>query len=887
MKQYLILILTMICSTFLGYGQTVKVSGIVVDKEGRKVASAVIKVSDSKAPTFTNSKGEFKLNLNARKDYKLTINALNYYDKKLNFNTGSTDLFLGTITLTLKESQVIVVESDRTTNTIEKIAPPDLGVIPSGTGNFEDYIKLTGLGVSSNNDLTSNYNVRGGNYDENLIYVNGIEIYRPLLARSGQQEGLSFINSAFVDNIYFSAGGFDANYGDKLSSVLDVNYKEASEFKGSLQLSLLGAEFHVENTFGKGNRGNFITGARYRSSAYLLNSLPTKGDYFPVFFDYQLFANYYTSYDDPDRYQKIFFLGHYANNKYTFIPQTKTTQWGTVNEAYQLKIFFEGQEKSKFHTITGALGYQWKVSKKLDLKLTASAFNADENENYDILGEYWINTLETDPSKEEFGDSTDNIGVGGFLDHARNNLNTWIANINHTGTFKFDDKRVSEQKINYSNLSWGAKFQYEYFDDLLSEWSIIDSAGYLTPIDNQDLTIANLIKTRNSVENIKPSAFLQYTFNRVSRQDHIVSLKQKIKTDSSKHFIFKTDTISDSPAKWSFTFGGRAGLSTFNRDSWITPRGNVSYSPRSYVLTPEGKINRRHIKFRFSSGLYYQPPLYREMRDLFGNVNNTVISQKSWHNVLGMDLYIQMWGRPFKLVAETYYKHMWDINPYEIDNVKIRYYAKNNSVAYAYGFDAKINGEFIKGVESYFRLGLLRTREDLLDDDYYDYFNSDGEKIIPGFTLNDVPTDSTLISPGYIPRQTDQLITFSVFFQDKIPNYEDFKIAVNMQIGSPLPYGPPTFNRYQDILRARAYYRVDLGIIYDIKLKKNIRINPITKQEENRYYDRLSLSLNSYNLLDFKNVISFNWLQDISGRYYAIPNYLNGFRLNLKLVAEF
>ena len=886
MKIKIIFLFITFAFVFITNSQSIEVTGKIVDQNGSIVPNAFIKVLKTNRTAFANTKGDFKINLSPNTEYILSFTAINHNSKTLKVKTGSSNKYIGKIALVLRESKIVIVESDKTSNTIEKISPPDLGVMPSGTGNFEDYIKLTGLGVASNNDLTSNYNVRGGNYDENLIYVNGIEIYRPLLARSGQQEGLSFINSAFVENIYFSAGGFDSNYGDKLSSVLDVNYKEATEFKGSAQASLLGAEFHIENVFGKANRGNFITGVRYRSNAYLLNSLPTQGDYFPTFFDYQISANYYTVYNNENSYQKLFILGHYANNKYTFIPKTKTTKWGTVNEAFQLKIFFEGQEKSKYQTITGALGYQWKVNEKTNLRFVTSAFNSDENENYDVLGEYWINALENDPSKEEFGDSTDNVGIGGFLNHARNDLDVWIANVSHTGSHLLSQKEAEDRsQIKSINLNWGLKYQYDRFNDVLSEWSIIDSAGYLIPLNNSGLEINNLIKTKNLVNNAKASSFIQYTFNTVKRKDYIVNLKQKVKSDSTDYFIYKLDTIQNSPSKWNFTVGTRFGLSTFNNDKWITPRGNISFSPRSYILTPQGKINRRHIKFRLSSGLYYQPPSYREMRDLFGNVNQNVLSQKSWHNVLGMDLYVQMWGRPFKIVAETYYKRMWDINPYEIDNVKIRYYAKNNAIAYAYGFDTKINGEFIKGVESYFRLGLLNTREDLLDDDYYEFYNSDNELIIPGFTFNNKAVDSVLISPGYIPRPSDQLITFAVFFQDRIPNYENFKIAVNMQIASPLPFGPPNFNRYQDVLRSKAYYRVDLGLIYDI-IGKN-KVNKISNKKFFKQFDALSISLNTYNLLNFKNVISYNWLQDINARYYAIPNHLTGFRINLKLVAEF
>ncbi|MFD1552648.1 hypothetical protein DNU06_16555 [Putridiphycobacter roseus] len=866
----------------LTLAQTVNISGRIVDEKGRKIENVLVKVANTSLFTTSNSKGTFQLTAKENSSITIIITALNYEQKSLNVRIHDIDLNLGTITLRQNETQTVIVESKRISSTIEKIKPPDIGVIPSSTGNFEDYLKLTGLGVTSNNELTSNYNVRGGNYDENLIYVNGIEIYRPLLARSGQQEGLSFINSAFVENIYFSAGGFDANYGDKLSSVLDVQYKEATEFKGSAQLSLMGAEFHIENVFGKANRGNFITGARYRTNAYVLNALPTKGDYFPNFFDYQALVNYYTVYNNEDSYQKIFFLGHFAHNNYKFIPKTKTTQWGTVNEAYQLKIFYEGEERSNFNTFTGAVGYLWKVNKKLNFNLTTSTFFSDENEEYDILGEYLINTLETDPSKEEFGDSTQNIGVGGFLNHARNNLETWVITTAFTSKYQFNTKNKDEETAINSSINWGLNHKYEQYNDVLSEWNIIDSAGYIIPLDIDNLSIANLIKTSNFTANTNVTSFAQYTISRVKRKTKILTFKQKIKTDSLQYILFKKDTILNAPNNLNFTFGVRGGYRFFNNEPWLTPRFNMSFSPRNYLLTQEGNTSRRNVRFKLSSGLYFQPPSYREMRDLYGFVNPSVLAQKSWHNVLGMDVYVQMWGRPFKIVAETYYKHMWDINPYEIDNVKIRYYAENNATAFAYGFDAKINGEFIKGVESHFKIGLLQIKEDLAGDVYTEYYNEAGEVAVKGY---ETITDSAVIYPGYIPKQTEQLITFAIFFQDKIPNYENFKIAVNMQYGSRLPYGPPTFNRYQDILKSRAYFRVDLGIIYDLinvenqaKFKNKKGLNQL---------DKLSISLNAYNLLDFQNVVSYNWLQDISGRYYAIPNYLSGFRLNLKLVAEF
>jgi len=884
--KQLLLYLFILTASF-GFNQT-KVYGVVTDDSNRPIAGAEIKVSgNSKQKYLTNSKGEFTLLLSSNASYAITFLALNHKALKKSIAIGRQPLNLGKIQLQQKQLGLVVVETEYYDGPIEKIKPPKIGSMPSTTGNFEDYIKVSGLGVSSNNELTSNYNVRGGNYDENLIYVNGIEIYRPFLARSGQQEGLSFINSAFVDNIYFSAGGFNSNYGDKLSSVLDIRYREPIKFRGSAQASLMGGSAHIEGLFGKGGRGNFMTGARYRANSYILNSLPTQGDYNPTFFDYQLLMNYYTAFDDENSFQKIYLLGHFSTNSYQFVPRTQTSTFGTINEAFQLKVFYDGQEVSTFKTFTGALGYQWKVNKNLNLHFVASSFNSKESENFDIAGEYWINQLETDPAKEEFGDSTANIGVGGFLDHGRNNLDVWITNAYHYGKYNFTKKRDLEKKIyNFSFLQWGAKFQYESFNDNLSEWKTIDSAGYLIPAgNNETIELIDVVKTNNIVQSNRITSYFQYTFNHIKRKNVAIDLKRKIKTDSGYYFIYAKDTIENSPSKLAFTIGERTGFRTYNNEFWLTPRANISFTPRQYILNQDSSITRRSVKFKFSSGLYYQPPLYRTMRDIYGNINPNVVSQKSWHNVLGADVYFLMWGRPFKFVAEAYYKKLWDVNPYEIDNIRIRYYAKNNSKAYAYGIDAKINGEFIKGVESFFKIGFLQTKEDILDDYYYTYFNSEGDTIIPGYTFNNIATDSIITEPGYIPRPSEQMLTFSLFFQDKMPRFENFKVSINMMFGTPLPYGPPTYERYKDILRTKSYFRTDIGFIYDIINDEN-RVKYKDKSVL-KNINQMSLSFSAFNLMAIKNTISYQWLQDISGNYYAIPNRLTGRRLNLKLVVEF
>ncbi len=884
LHKYLFLALTLLLSVHL-FGQDVTVSGKVVDENGTPIGGASIRLDGADLDSRSAADGSFSILVKTNANYHF----------RFSFARNSTHLRL---TVTDKNiNDLVIILEDRTLDAIEisKIRPTDfvdgfppieMSKIPSSTGNFEDLINMGGLGVNSSNELTSNYNVRGGNYDENLIYVNGIEIYRPFLARSGQQEGLSFINPAFVENIFFSSGGFDSFYGDKLSSVLDIRYRQPTEFGGSAQVSLMGGQAHIEGRFA-GLRGSYITGARYRANSYLLNSLPTQGDYNPTFFDYQFLTNFYVKYDDPDNYVKLFTLGHFSTNNYQFEPKSRTTSWGTVNEAYQLRVFFEGQEETKFQTYTAATGFEIVKNKNLKLNFVTSVFHSIESEHFDILGEYLINELETDPSKEEFGDSTANVGVGGLLDHARNNLNVWIGNVYHDGKFSLQRTNQEMTETHKSaDIFWGAKLQFESFYDELSEWHLIDSAGYSIPQGSPtSVELKDVIKQNNYVESLRTTGYFQFTRNKVRDKEVILDLKRKIRVDSVKTYIYYQDTLDKSPAKFSFTIGTRAGYRSYNQESWITPRASITYTPRVYFLSEDSTVIRRNMKLRFASGLYYQPPLYRTMRAINGTLNSDIISQKSWHNVIGADVYFNMLGRSFKFMTEAYYKYMWDVVPYEVDNVRIRYYGENSAVAYAYGIDAKVNGEFVKGVESFFRIGYLNTKEDILNDFYYTYLNSEGDTIRAGYTFNNTPVDSIRTEPGFIPRPTDQRVTFSVFFQDKMPRFENLKVSTTLTMGTPLPYGPPTFERYKDVLRTKSYLRLDLGFMYEIINPKNAE--KFSERSVFKHLEQLTISLDAFNLLGVNNIISYQWLQDIAGKYYAIPNHLTGRRINVRLIVQF
>lgn len=741
--------------------------------------------------------------------------------------------------------------------------------------SVEQSLKLVAVGVNSNNELTSNYNVRGGNYDENLVYVNGFLINRPFLTRSGQQEGLSFINSSLVQDVYFSAGGFQAMFGDKLSSVLDIKYKQPDTLKASIVASLLGVEAHVEDRVGKHERFSYLIGARYRANGYLLNSLPTKGNYNPVYWDIQALTDYKLN----EKWSWSV-LGHFSSNQYRFAPRTSQTDFGTANQAYSFNIYFEGQENTQFLTSTvgTALTYDYK---KFTSKTYFSYFRTDEQERYDILGEYFINELETDPSKEEYGDSIAAIGVGGFLNHARNRLQASIYSVYNDSRFEFNTKKEATKH----NLLFGAGAQLERFDDVLSEWQLIDSAGYSNVPNAQETSGVDLyetIKGKLHLENTRAWAYAQDRWEwRKTKQNIPVEKEIKYQDSTGRERVrYVHDTVESSTSNLVLDYGLRGIVTTFNQDGFITPRVSLTYYPIKHVYQNK-RFYRRYVRYRFSTGLYYQPPFYREYRTFAGQLNQNVKSQKSFHVVLAMDYSFYMWNRkaPFKLTTEAYYKYLWDVNPYEVDNVRTRYFANNNAVAYATGLDLNLNGEFVPGLMSFFKIGLLSTKEDIKDDYYYDYYNAAGEKIIFGYSDDQVVVDSVKVNPGFIRRPTDQHFTVGVLFQDHMPNLEQLTAQVGITFGSPLPYGPPDHSRYKDTLQMKSYFRVDMGMSWDI-LAKKVQAD----RKHLKFIETAVLSVEVFNLLGVNNVLSKQWVQDVSGKYYAIPNYLTQRRFNVKLI---
>ena len=781
--------------------------------------------------TNSNEKGFYSLKVDAGKTITLVFLSASYQtiNHTITAVAGENITFSPKMEFKNNLTEVEVTDVKGRSGESIRIDPLVFNQLPSPTGNIEDIIK-TQIGVSSNNELSSGYSVRGGNFDENLIYVNDIEVYRPFLVRSGQQEGLSFANPYMVQNINFSAGVFEARYGDKLSSVLDITYKKPLKFEGNASASFLGGNVQLEG-ISKNRLVAWNIGTRYRSNVYLLKGLDTKGEYRPSALDFQTFLTF-----DVNPKLKIEFLGNLNNNKYLVIPANRETTFGTVNDALKFTVYFDGKELMQYNTTMAGLSATFKPNGKTRLKFISSVYRANEEEIYTVQGQYYIDQLEADLGKPSFGQVAFNRGIGTFINNGRNYLTASVVNFEHKGSHVINES---------SQFLWGGRLQLENIEDKLSEWKSMDSAGYLVPYSANSIELTDVYKTKISLPSQRSQLYSQYNLTK--------SLK-----DSSTFFL---------------TAGVRANYWTINEQLLISPRVTMAYKPKW----------KADWMFKLSSGLYYQPPFYRELRGLDGKVNTTVKAQQSIHIVFSGDYIFKMWERPFKLITALYYKNLSSIIPYEVDNVRIRYFANNNTKGYATGIDLRINGEFVKGVESWASIGLMRTYEYSKDNIHYIYYNKRNEEIIRGYTFDQVKADSVQVDPGFIPRPTDQLVTFGLFFQDYLPKAPAFKFNMNLQFGSGLPFGPPTHIRWQQVLRMPPYRRVDAGFAYNV-LRSGREFK--SKSATNRLKE-MWVYLEVFNLLQVQNTVSFTWIQDVTGNRYAVPNYLTNRQLNLRLQIRF
>lgn len=696
------------------------------------------------------------------------------------------------------------------------IAP--LKTLPNTSGGIEALIKSQ-IGVTSGNELSSQFNVRGGNFDENLIYVNGFQIYKPQLVHSGQQEGLSLPHPDLVKNINFYAGGFAAKYGDKLSSVLDVEYKTPEKFALAVSGGFLGGSIAMEN---KSRRFTALTGVRYKTAKFLLNTLDVEGAYNPRFFDAQVLLTY-----DVNDNWKASFLGHIAENEYVSKPESRETSFGTVQNALKIFVAMDGAELLKYNTYMGGISMTYDNDNDLTLKFSSSSFYSLEREYNDVLGAYRLDILDNNPGSETFGTTVGSLGNGYFINHARNDLDIVITNFEHNGRYKKIESKTA--------IEWGLKVQFEDIRDKFLEWDYLDSSGYgmTGPGYRNDSLFLN--------------SYIRSEINLVSqRYSGYVQAKTRL-YDTSKAII---------------TYGVRAQQWSINKDLNISPRVQFSFEPnRKHNLLASDTNRRKDISVRAAFGYYYQAPFYRELRAPDGTINRDLKAQKSVHYVLGTDWLFKAWGRDFKFLTELYYKQLTNVVPYYYDNIRVRYLAENSGVGYATGWDTRINGEFIKGLESWVTVSLLKTSEKL------DYIDENG-----------LPMNS-----GSIRRPTDRRVNVAIMFQDELSNDRSFRMNLNLMYGTSLPYYLGGYNRFKTGNKIPPYRRVDIGFTKvlkgeGIRTKSNSKIGSRIKSAY--------LSLEVFNLLDINNVVSYLWIKDVNNNVYGVPNYLTSRTLNIKFTVN-
>jgi len=803
------------------YAQTGVIRGVILDENNQPIPDVNVRYAENKGTT-TNDNGFYLIKVPSDQDVLVIFSHLTFKRLEVPFNlkNGQELEFNPVLKMDAVQMTEIVINTNtrRQVDGVTSISPEVLRTIKGAQPGVENILK-TLPGVNISNELSTQYSVRGGNFDENLVYVNEIEVYRPFLIRSGNQEGLSFVNTDLVQNVDFSAGGFQAKYGDKLSSALDITYRNPVSFGVRVDMSLLGGSLAAEG-LSKDSKFSFLLGARYRDNSLLLNSLQTEGIVEPIFTDVQGYFTYRFS----DKFH-LSFLGNISSNEYNFQPRNRQTNFGTIQDPIALLVVYDGREQDEYTTYFGAFKGHYFLNKNTNLKFISSIYHTQEQEYFDILARYRLGEVNNNIGDENVGDVEFTEGIGSQLTHARNKLDALIVNVEHRGDSKPDED---------STIEWSVKYSHEDIRDRLVEWEVIDSAGFSIrpPLANQvnnqpyeafsgPIIPFQNIRAFNNVQIDRLQAFLQYS-------------KQ---TSWGENQVF-------------YNIGVRAHHWTIGGEN-LKRNSQLVISPRAQLaLKPNWK---KDMLFRVAGGLYHQPPFYRELRDSTGNVRPEVEAQKSFHVVLGNDYSFKMWDRPFKFVTELYYKGLWDVNPYTIENVRIRYRARNNAIAYAYGLDLRLNGEFVPGTESWFSFGYMRTEENIDD-------------------------------RGFISRPTDQRLKFGVLFQDYIPNIPDLKMYLNLVYNTGVPGGSPSYaDPYNFQFRLPDYRRADLGINY-VLVDPNKTYGSKWKQA----FRYLSLGVEIYNIFDNQNSITNTWVRDVyTQTQFAIPNFLTPRVFNLRLSAQF
>lgn len=799
--------------------QNARIKGLILDAEKNPVSG--VNVSSQGTFAQSDSNGFYEIVIPSNKKVSLIFTHVSLKMMSLTVSLKTNEVFVFNPIMSNSEEQmgeVFVSSGNRKrVQGITSVDTETIKKIPGANAGIENILK-TLPGVNSNNELSTQYMVRGGNYDENLVYVNEVEVYRPFLIRSGQQEGLSFTNTDLVQNVEFSAGGFQAKFGDKLSSVLDITYRKPKEFGAAFEASFLGGSAAVD-LVSKNKKWSAVTGVRYRNNSLLVNSQDTETNYKPTFADIQTNINY----DISEKWQ-MSFLGNISENKYSYEPLVRQTNFGTADQPMALSVYYDGQEKDQYDTYFGALKTTYKASPTLTLKLIGSLFHTTEKEHFDILAQYRLGNVNAEDS-EDVSSVDFTRGIGSQLNHARNDLDALIANIELKGIKNWKE----------SQLEFGVKYTRESIRDRVVEWEVIDSAGFsinpplvILPKNNQPYSpYTGLLLP---YQNIRAT-----NFNTINRFSGYAQWNKQSEIGSSQIWYHLGARFQG----WNVAGAAEEGKTQFV----VSPRVQ-------FAIKPDWD---RDMVFRISGGLYHQPPFYRELRDLEGVVNPNVKAQEAIHVVLGNDYNFKMWNRPFKWVTELYYKSLSDVNVYSIDNVRIRYVANNNAKAYAQGLDFRLNGEFVPGTESWVSFGYMKTEEN--------YENK-----------------------GYIARPTDQRLKFAMLFQDYMPNIPSVKVYLNLVYNTGLPGGAPAYSDpylYQN--RLKDYRRADIGFakVFVDSSTQN------TKTGWLKNFKELSLGLEIFNLFNNQNAITNTWVRDVySKNQYAIPNYMTSRVFNVKLNAR-
>lgn len=800
------------------------VSGTVLDENEKPLSKVSISILGQNKGTLSNDSGHFSIRVESGKAFALVFSYTGFNSQQKNFllNEGEEERLVIRMEKGMKTLQEVVVtdQRDRREAGLIHANPKTILQLPSAVTGVESLIKIF---VGSNNELTSQYSVRGGSYDENLIYVNDFEIYRPYLIRNGQQEGLSFINPEMVRNINFYNGGFQAKYGDKLSSVLDIQYKKPRQFGESVYMSLLEQGVSLEGT-SKKNKFTYLIGARNRSNRNLLSSQDTKGNYIPSSADLQALLTWQFA---PKWSAEL--LSNISQSKFSLIPQAQQLTSSVYSPFYAstigIDILFQGREKDQYRTKMLGFSLVNQVNKKLRLKWMASRFSNQEEENVDITGAYLFGERDFDKRNSTYGLIVNPLGAGINQNWSRNALDIENWNLSHKGNY---DKGKHA-------LQWGLGYDRTNISDKLNEWEFQDSAGYSLPYLPDMMRLNKILRADADLGINKFSGYLQ---------DNIL--------------------MGDSNHNIMLTAGVRFNYNSLNGEFLISPRAGFSWKPKG----------KNDIVFRASAGLYSQPPFYRELRRPDGSLNKNLQAQKSWQVVTGFDYNFIGWNdRPMRWTTEIYYKGMHDVVPYDVDNVRLRYFGENSAKAYAAGIETRLHGELVPDAESWISLGIMKTSEDIRDD-YFKVYTLD--------SLNQ-PVDSSTAQNGYLRRPNDRRISFGMYFSDYLATNKNFKVYLNLIYGSNMPYNIPGSIRYRNAAFINPYIRADIGfsaLLMDDDRSKRRSHSPF------RNFDNIWASLEVFNIIDRANTISYLLVKDFSNTVYLLPNRLTPRLINFKIVAR-